>query len=133
LPLWERVIRVYEGNTLETKGNQFIINGKPATTYTFKQDYYWLMGDNRHNSLDSRFWGYVPADHVVGKPVFVWMSKGAESGFRPERIMTFVSKEGLSKSYLWWVFSGIILITGFNYFRSRKLKRDIPVATKTKK
>lgn len=82
LPLWERVIRVYEGNTLETKGNQFIINGKPATTYTFKQDYYWLMGDNRHNSLDSRFWGYVPADHVVGN-LFLF-------GCRKEQNLVFV-------------------------------------------
>lgn len=125
LPLWERIIRVYEENTLEEKDGKFIINGQPATTYTFKQDYYWMMGDNRHNSLDSRFWGYVPADHVVGKPVFVWMSKGDNSGFRPNRMMSFVSKEGLSKSYLWWVVGGIVVIVAFNQYRNRnKPKKD---------
>jgi signal peptidase I len=119
LPLWERIIRVYEKNTLEVRDGKFIINGQPATTYTFKQDYFWLMGDNRHNSLDSRFWGYVPADHVVGKPVFVWMSKGDKTGFRPERMMSFVSKDGLSKSYLWWVVGGIVLIVAYNQFKNR--------------
>jgi signal peptidase I len=119
LPLWERIISVYENNKLEIKGDQFFINGEPATTYTFKQDYFWMMGDNRHNSLDSRFWGYVPADHIVGKPVFVWMSKGDETGFRPERMMAFVSKEGLSKSYLWWVIGGIVVIVAFNQYRNR--------------
>ncbi|CAN5874991.1 signal peptidase I [soil metagenome] len=119
LPLWERIIRVYENNTLVEKDGKFFINGQPATTYTFKQDYFWLMGDNRHNSLDSRYWGYVPADHVVGKPVFVWMSKGEKSGMRPERMMSFVSKEGLSKSYLWWVIGGIILLIAYNQFKNR--------------
>lgn len=74
-PLYERVIRVYEHNEEFTiQGDKFILNGQPVTTYTFKQDYYFMMGDNRDNSLDSRFWGFVPHDHVVGKPVFIWLS-----------------------------------------------------------
>lgn len=71
---YKEIISEYEGNTLEIKGGQININGKPATSYTFKQDYYWAMGDNRHNSEDSRIWGYVPHDHIVGKPLFIWFS-----------------------------------------------------------
>jgi len=74
LPLYERCIRNYEGNTLEVKGNQILINGKPATSYTFKMDYYWMQGDNRDNSLDSRYWGFVPEDHIVGTPSIILIS-----------------------------------------------------------
>ncbi len=74
LPLYSRCIKNYEGNSLEVRGNQILINGKPASSYTFKMDYYWMMGDNRDNSLDSRFWGFVPEDHIVGTPMFVIIS-----------------------------------------------------------
>jgi len=74
IALYKRLITVYEGHDLQQKGNQIIIDGQPVTEYTFAMDYYFMMGDNRHNSLDSRFWGFVPEDHVVGKPVLIWMS-----------------------------------------------------------
>ncbi len=80
LPLYEELIRKYEDNeNVVTDGNTLSIGGKPVTKYTFKQDYYFMMGDNRHNSLDSRYWGFVPEDHVVGKALFIWMSLDGEA------------------------------------------------------
>ena len=95
LPIYERCIKVYEGNDLkvDSQGNIFI-NGKLAKSYTFKLDYYWLMGDNRHNSADSRYWGFVPEDHIVGKPIFIWWSHSPDhpgfSGIRWNRLFNFV-------------------------------------------
>ena len=95
LPIYERPIRAYEGNELEvTDDGKIMINGKEANEYTFKLDYYWMMGDNRHNSADSRYWGFVPEDHIVGKPIFIWWSSDPDrrglNGVRWSRLFRFV-------------------------------------------
>ena len=95
IAIYDRPIRVYEKNNLEVKGGDIYINGKKTNKYTFKMDYYWMMGDNRHNSADSRYWGFVPEDHIVGKPLFIWLSlitdrNGNSHGVRWERIFKSV-------------------------------------------
>lgn len=94
LPLYERLITAYEGNALELLDGKIYINGSESTTYTFKQDYFWMMGDNRHNSLDSRYWGFVPEDHIIGAPFMIWFSSNKERSFpsniRWNRLLKFV-------------------------------------------
>ena len=85
LPLYERIITAYEGNELQVKDGKIYINGEEAQSYTFAQDYYFMMGDNRHNSLDSRYWGFVPEDHIVGKPALIWLSIDGNKKF-PQNI-----------------------------------------------
>ena len=80
IALYDRIIRAYELNDMKIKDGKIFINGEETDEYTFKMDYYWMMGDNRHNSQDSRFWGYVPVDHIVGKPIFVWLSMDKNTG-----------------------------------------------------
>ena len=90
IALYNRCITAYEHNTLDINNNKIIINGIETDEYTFNLDYYWMMGDNRHNSQDSRFWGYVPIDHIIGKPLFVWLSIDKNSGkIRWDRFLKF--------------------------------------------
>ena len=132
--LYRRVIEVYEGleigidNKLSVNGTEILLNGQPIKTYTFKQNYYWMMGDNRHNSEDSRYWGFVPETHVVGKPVFIWLSidpnaSGFLDSIRWERVFTTVSGEGSKVSYLPYFLILIVLWIGYSYFRKRKREK----------
>ncbi len=120
LPLYKRVITEYEGNTLKVNDNQILINGEVATTYTFKQDYYWMMGDNRHNSVDARRWGFVPYNHVFGKAVFIWMSWDGIKNPRLERFFTTVHGKGKATSFLIPFLVLLFGWIGFNQWRKRK-------------
>ena len=125
LPFYKRIIEEYEKNDLTINGEEIFINGKLADSYTFKQDYYWMMGDNRHNSEDARYWGYVPFDHVVGKPVFIWFSwdtngEGIANKIRWDRVFTTVHGEGKPVSYLYYFIGVLVLWFGFSTYRKRK-------------
>lgn len=131
LPFYKTIIREYEKNDLKVNGDEIRINGQIATTYTFKQNYYWMMGDNRHNSLDARYFGYTPEDHIVGKPVFIWMSiDGINNGIknwkiRWDRVFTTVSGDGEPQSYFKYFLFALIAYFGISYFvRKRKEKNS---------
>lgn len=125
LPFYKMIIQEYEKNDLTVNGDEIRINGQVATSYTFKQNYYWMMGDNRHNSEDSRYWGFVPEDHIVGKPVFIWMSiEQGTKKLRWERFFTTVGGEGEPVSYLKYFLGFVVLwIAGSYFWRKRKEKQ----------
>jgi signal peptidase I len=128
LPLYKKIIRDYENNEVEVVDNNIYINGEISSNYTFKQNYYWMMGDNRYNSEDSRVWGFVPFDHVLGKPVFIWMSvDGLFNGisnwkFRWDRIFTTIGFDGKPKSYLPHFIIFILVWQLFSYLKKKKNK-----------
>ena len=129
LPLYKKIIADYELNELELTPTEILINGQASTSYTFKQDYYWMMGDNRHRSEDSRFWGFVPEDHIVGKPIFIWFSiKGINDGIknwsvRWDRVFTTVDGPGERRSYFPYFIGAVVLWQGVVFYRRRKTKK----------
>ncbi|MNX17872.1 Signal peptidase I [compost metagenome] len=129
LPFYRTIISDYEKNELQVNGSEIRINGEIATTYTFKQNYYWMMGDNRHNSEDSRYWGYVPEDHVVGKPVFIWLSidsngKGLDK-IRWERLFTTVSGDGQPQSYFKIFLLALVAFFVGEYFWKKRKEQKV--------
>ena len=130
LPLYKKIIVDYEKNKLETDGNTILINGKKSSQYKFKMNYYWMMGDNRHRSEDSRYWGFVPEDHIVGKPVFIWFSiDGINDGIRNwkirwDRVFSTVGGSGKRVSYFPYFVVLIVIWQSYVYFRKRKSKKQ---------
>ena len=128
ISLYKKIISEYEGNKLEINPSQIKVNNINVEQYTFKKDYYWMMGDNRHKSEDSRFWGFVPDDHIVGKPIFIWFSiKGINDGLknwkiRWDRVFTTVDGPGERYSYFPYFAGFVILWQGFVFYRRKKNK-----------
>ncbi len=129
LPFYKAIISDYENNDLKVNGSEIKINGQTATSYTFGQNYYWMMGDNRHNSEDSRYWGFVPENHIVGKPIFIWLSidpngKGINK-IRWNRVFTTVSGEGQPQSYFKLFLLGLVIFfIGEYMWKKRKQKNN---------
>ncbi|MFM7387376.1 MAG: signal peptidase I, partial [Bacteroidota bacterium] len=108
---YRRIISAYEGHTLEEKKDGIYIDGVKSNQYTFGMNYYWMMGDNRYNSADSRVWGFVPEDHIVGRASLVWLSNSPYKGLRVERILKNVSQEGAFTALQWFGFAfGVVLL-----------------------
>jgi len=127
IPLYKKIIRDYERNEVKVSGDKVFINGKEASSYTFKQDYYWMMGDNRDHSEDSRSWGYVAEDHIVGKPVFIWLSfDNFQDGIkfnekmRWDRVFTTVGGDGEPVSYFRYFLIALAGWFVFDFFRKRR-------------
>ena len=126
LPLYKKIITDYEFNDLKVVDEDILINGIKENEYVFKQDYYWMMGDNRYNSEDSRVWGFVPFDHVLGRPVFIWMSieglfNGVENwNFRWDRVFTTIGFDGEPRSYLPHFIGFIIAWQAFFFIKRRR-------------
>jgi signal peptidase I len=130
LPLYKKIIRDYEGNSVSVSGNQVHLNGQVADSYTFKQDYYWMMGDNRDHSEDSRAWGYVPENHIVGTPIFIWLSVDNFNegilNWRPRwnRIFTTVNGEGEPVSYFkYFLIALVAYFVGSWLWKKKKSKQ----------
>ncbi len=129
LPIYKKIIKDYEGNTISVSGNQISINGEVTDTYTFKQDYYWMMGDNRDHSEDSRTWGFVPENHIVGTPVFIWMSiDNFKDGFsnwkiRWDRVFTTVHGNGEPVSYFKYFLIALVGWFVFDFLRKKRKKK----------
>jgi signal peptidase I len=127
IAFYKRIISVYENNDLKVNGEEIRINGEVAKNYTFKQDYYWMMGDNRHNSEDSRYWGFVPEDHIVGKPVFIWMSWDTHGSglnkIRWERLFTTVNGSGEPQSYFKFFLIALAAYFVGEYFWKKRKER----------
>ncbi|KIA85164.1 signal peptidase I [Flavobacterium sp. AED] len=130
LPFYRMIISEYEKKDLKVNGSEIRIDGKVVNSYTFDQNYYWMMGDNRHNSEDSRYWGYVPEDHIVGKPIFIWLSidphgKGLNK-IRWDRVFTTVSGEGQPQSYFkLFLLALVAFFVGEYFWKKRKEKKDL--------
>lgn len=139
LPEYQKMITEYEGNTLETKNGQFIINGTPVKQYTVKYDYYMMIGDNRDASLDSRFFGFVPETHIVGKPMFTWLSlegvfadsnsdfQAPKKKIRWDRMFKATNTGDANKTSYWWVAVAVlVLFFGWDFFEKlfKKKKED---------
>jgi signal peptidase I len=128
IPFYKQIIKNYEYNDIVINGDDIFINGEKADSYTFKQDYFYLIGDNRHNSLDARYWGYVPFDHVLGKPVMIWFSWDANApsfiaklkSIRWDRMFTTVHGDGEPISYRYFVFVLIALYIGYSFYKGKK-------------
>ena len=130
LPIYKKIIKDYENNIIEVKDGKIFINKKETNDYKFKMDYYWMMGDNRYSSEDSRMWGFVPEDHIVGKPIFIWMSiDGINDGIknwkiRWDRVFTTIHEDGEPKSYFIHFVVFCLLVWLINKYLTKKVLKN---------
>ena len=125
-PIYKKLLTEYEGNNIKLVDGEFLVNGKLSNRVAIKKNYYWMMGDNRDHSEDSRSWGFVPEDHILGKPIFIWMSwDHFNDGLlkmkpRWDRFFTTVKGPGQPQSYLWVFILSLVGYFGFKAVRKRK-------------